>query len=67
VKGQKNDYNDAEAIAEAALRTNLSNVSEKTQDQIDLQAQQMDLRLQIRMIKSEPSRRRKWRTVSRAL
>ena len=38
VKGQKNDYNDAEAIAEAALRPNLRVVREKTQDQIDLQA-----------------------------
>ncbi|MDA7948076.1 MAG: IS110 family transposase [Hyphomicrobiaceae bacterium] len=38
VKGQKNDYNDAEAIAEAALRPNLKRVSEKTQDQLDLQA-----------------------------
>jgi hypothetical protein len=38
VKGQKNDYNDAEAIAEAALRPNLRTVSEKTQDQLDLQA-----------------------------
>jgi transposase len=38
VKGQKNDYNDAEAIAEAALRPNLLTVSEKTQDQLDLQA-----------------------------
>ncbi len=38
VKGQKNDYNDAEAIAEAALRPNLKLVSEKTQDQLDLQA-----------------------------
>ena len=38
VKGQKNDYNDAEAIAEAALRPNLKCVSEKTQDQLDLQA-----------------------------
>ena len=37
-KGQKNDYNDAEAIAEAALRPNLKTVSEKTQDQLDLQA-----------------------------
>ena len=37
-KGQKNDYNDAEAIAEAALRPNLKLVSEKTQDQLDLQA-----------------------------
>jgi transposase len=67
VKGQKNDYNDAEAIAEAALRPNLRTVSEKTQDQLDLQEQLMDLRLQIKMIKSEPSRRRNWRTVSRAL
>jgi len=38
VKGQKNDYNDAEAIAEAALRPNLTFVQEKTQDQLDLQA-----------------------------
>lgn len=38
VKGQKNDYNDAEAIAEAALRPNLRLVAEKTQDQLDLQA-----------------------------
>ena len=37
-KGQKNDYNDAEAIAEAALRPNLRTVQEKTQDQLDLQA-----------------------------
>jgi transposase len=38
VKGQKNDYNDAEAIEEAAMRPNLRLVIEKTQDQIDLQA-----------------------------
>ena len=38
VKGQKNDYNDAEAIAEAALRPNLRVVEEKSQDQLDLQA-----------------------------
>jgi transposase len=38
VKRQKNDYNDAEAIAEAALRPNLRVVREKTQDQLDLQA-----------------------------
>jgi transposase len=38
IKGQKNDYNDAEAIAEAALRPNLKTVREKTQDQLDLQA-----------------------------
>ena len=38
VKGQKNDYNDAEAIAEAALRPNLRTVQEKSQDQLDLQA-----------------------------
>ena len=37
-KGQKNDYNDAEAIAEASLRPNLRCVSEKSQDQLDLQA-----------------------------
>ena len=38
IKGQKNDYNDAEAIAEAALRPNLPTVAEKSQDQLDLQA-----------------------------
>jgi transposase len=38
VKGQKNDYNDAEAIAKAALRPNLRFVREKSQDQLDLQA-----------------------------
>lgn len=37
-KGQKNDYNHAEAIAEAALRPNFQTVSEKSQDQLDLQA-----------------------------
>ena len=37
VKGQKNDYNDAEAIAEAALPPNLRFVQEKSQDQLDLQ------------------------------
>ncbi len=37
-KGLKNDYNDAEAIAEAALRPNLRTVTEKSQDQLDLQA-----------------------------
>jgi len=36
--GQKNDYNDAEAIAEATLRPNLRVVQEKSQDQLDLQA-----------------------------
>ena len=39
IKGQKNDYNDAEAIAEAALRPNLQTVPEKNQEQLDLQAQ----------------------------
>ena len=38
VKGQKNDYNDAEAIAEAALRPNPRTVREKTQEELDLQA-----------------------------
>ena len=32
VKGQKSDYNDAEAIAEAALRPNPRFVQEKSQD-----------------------------------
>lgn len=35
-KGQKNDYNDAEAMAETALRPNLWTVSEKDWDQLDL-------------------------------
>ncbi|EPX80610.1 IS110 family RNA-guided transposase [Litoreibacter arenae] len=38
IKGQKNDYNDAEAIAEAALRPNLQTVPEKNQEHLDLQA-----------------------------
>jgi transposase len=38
IKGQKNDYDDAEAIAEAALRPNLRMVREKTQAELDLQA-----------------------------
>src|ERR1700730_332459 len=38
LKGQKDDYNDAEAIAEAALRPNLRVVQEKSQDQLDLKA-----------------------------
>src|SRR5262249_15750642 len=38
VKGQKNDYNDADAIAEAALRPSLRVVQEKSQAQLDLQA-----------------------------
>ena len=37
-KSQKNDYNGAEAIAEAALRPNLRAVPEKNQNQLDLQA-----------------------------
>ncbi len=37
-KGQKNDYNDAEAIAESVLRPNLPTVPEKSHDQLDLQA-----------------------------
>jgi transposase len=45
VKGQKNDYNDAEAIAEASLRPNLRTVREKTQDQLDLQAYRVRSRL----------------------
>src|SRR5246127_3412482 len=38
MKGQKNDYNDAEAVAETALRPNLRVVQEKSQTQLDLQA-----------------------------
>lgn len=38
VKGQKNDYNDAEGIAEATMRPNLKAVAEKSLEQLDLQA-----------------------------
>lgn len=37
-KGQKNDYNDAEAIAEAAIRPGLRTVRQKTQAELDLQS-----------------------------
>ena len=37
-KGQKNDHQDTEATAEAALRPNLKTVSEKPQEQLDPQA-----------------------------
>ena len=49
-KGQKNDYNDAEAIAEAALRPNLKVVPEKSQDQLDLQALH---RVRVRLVRAE--------------
>ena len=38
LKGQKNDYNDAEAIAAAVQRPNMRFVSHKSQAQLDLQA-----------------------------
>src|SRR6266436_4913640 len=37
-KGQKNDFRDAEAIAEAAQRPTMKFVATKTADQLDLQA-----------------------------
>jgi transposase len=37
-KGQKNDFNDAEAIAEAVQRPTMKFVATKTADQLDLQA-----------------------------
>src|SRR6201990_1992026 len=37
-KGQKNDFNDAEAIAEAVQRTTMKFVASKTAEQLDLQA-----------------------------
>jgi transposase len=37
-KGQKNDFNDAEAIAEAVQRPTMKFVATKTTDQLDLQA-----------------------------
>jgi hypothetical protein len=38
VKGQKNDFNDAEAIAEAVQRPTMKFVATKTAEQLDLQA-----------------------------
>jgi len=38
LKGQKNDFNDAEAIAEAVTRPTMRFVAVKTNDQLDLQA-----------------------------
>jgi transposase len=38
VKSQKNDYQDAEAIAEAVQRPTMRFVPLKTEDQLDLQA-----------------------------
>ena len=37
-KGQKNDFRDAEAIAEAVQRPTMKSVATKTADQLDLQA-----------------------------
>ena len=37
-KGQKNDFNDAEAIAEAVQRPTMKFVATKTTEQLDLQA-----------------------------
>ena len=42
-KGQKNDFNDAEAIAEAVQRPTMKFVATKTADQLDLQALQESL------------------------
>jgi transposase len=75
VKGQKNDYNAAEAIAEAALRPNLRVVREKTQDQLDLQALHRvrsrqalaERRRSIRSVPSLLSRASPVRTGARAL
>jgi hypothetical protein len=62
VKGQKNDYNDAEAIAEAALRPNLKFVREKTQDQLDLQAlHRVRSRLVSRRTATINQQRNRWR------
>jgi transposase len=41
-KGQKNDYRDAEAIAEAVQRPTMKFVATKTADQLDLQAASPD-------------------------
>ena len=49
-KGQKNDFNDAEAIAEAVQRPTMSFVAVKTTDQLDLQALQPARTAKIAMI-----------------
>ena len=60
IKGQKNDYNDAEAMAEAALRPNLPIVPEKSQDQLDPQAlHRVRSRLVSRRTQSSQPRRRR--------
>lgn len=56
VKGQKNDYNDAEAIAEASLRPNLRTVREKNQDQLDLHHIQFSRSIQLGRVKMGEAR-----------
>jgi hypothetical protein len=48
-KGQKNDYRDAEAIAEAVQRPTMKFVATKTADQLDLRALHQVLRPDLRV------------------
>jgi transposase len=52
-KGQKNDFRDAEAIAEAVQRPTMKFVATKTADQLDLQALH---RVRERLVKVKPAR-----------
>ena len=60
-KGQKNDFRDAEAIAEAVQRPTMKFVATKTADQLDLQAlhrvreRLVSQRIPVSSIKSAPS------------
>jgi transposase len=51
-KGQKNDFRDAEAIAEAVQRPTMKFVATKTADQLDLQALH---RVRARLRRAHPS------------
>ena len=52
-KGEKNDYRDAEAIAEAVQRPTMKFVATKTADQLDLQALH---RVRARLVSPRPTR-----------
>jgi transposase len=51
-KGQKNDFRDAEAIAEAVQRPTMKFVATQTADQLDLQAMH---RVRERLVSSAPA------------
>jgi transposase len=60
-KGQKNDFRDAEAIAEAVQRPTMKFVATKTADQLDLQAlvaRSTTLQSEAGYIDARPQRRR---------